>query len=93
MQVTTNIMEDIRDSEILVCTHCNQTKKRIRVGKRPESKETKFVGEDGLEWNGRNCPACVVDKSRLRKQLKKKLKGNFGDTLIETVRELSEKKK
>lgn len=67
-------MEDLRDYEILCCKRCNQSKKRIRVGKRPQSKETKFVGEDGLEWNGKLCPQCVVEKARLRKQLNKKLK-------------------
>lgn len=67
-------MEDTRDYQILVCKHCNQSKKRIRAGKRPQSKETKFVGEDGLEWNGLTCSTCVVEKSRLRKQLNKKNK-------------------
>lgn len=67
-------MEDTRDYTHTVCKHCGQTKKRIRVGKRPQSKETKFVGEDNLEWNGLVCGICQVEKARLLKQLKKKLK-------------------
>lgn len=91
-------MEDIRDYEILNCKHCGQSKKRIRAGKRPQSKETKFVGEDGLEWNGHVCSVCVVEKARLRKQLNKKLKdedkrlAKFLKIALEQALELEKKK-
>jgi hypothetical protein len=61
-------MEDSRDSQVLVCKKCGQLKKRIRQGKRINSKDTKFVGEDGKEWNGLVCSTCVVEVSRQRKR-------------------------
>lgn len=68
-------MDDLRDYELIACSWCGQTKKRIRDGKRPESKETRFVDEQGKEWNGRkSCPPCHKDQARLRKQLNKKNK-------------------
>jgi hypothetical protein len=67
-------MEDTRDFQIITCKDCGASKKRIRDGKRPESKETRFVGEDGLEWNGRKCGVCHRDSSALNKKLKSRLK-------------------
>lgn len=60
---------ETKDFQILVCPKCNQTKKRIRVGKRPNSKETKFIGEDGLEFSGRVCGTCHRNKVKQTKQL------------------------
>lgn len=62
-------MEDTRDYQIVTCKKCGQSKKRIRAGKRPQSKETKFVGEDGLEFSGLTCGPCHRNKVKQTKQL------------------------
>lgn len=66
-------MEDNRDYQHIKCKSCGETKKRIRAGKRPASKETKFIGEDGLEWNGLVCGPCHKNKVKLKKQLDSQL--------------------
>ena len=63
-----------KDYQIVSCKACGISKKRIREGKRPSSKETKFVGEDGLEWNGLKCGTCHSTKVKQTKQLNAKLK-------------------
>lgn len=60
---------DTRDHQYIVCPKCGQTKKRIRDGKRPQSKETRFVDEVGLEFSGRVCPECHRTKVKQTKQL------------------------
>jgi hypothetical protein len=40
------------------CKICNQYKIKINDGKRPDGRNTRFVGEDGLEWCGKICPVC-----------------------------------
>jgi predicted DNA-binding transcriptional regulator YafY len=78
-------MEDIRDFELIVCGSCGQIKKRIRDGKRVDSKETRFVDESGKEWNGRKyCPPCHTNKVVQRKKLK--------DKLVKQAKELSREK-
>lgn len=65
--------KDNRDYSLIACPKCGVTKKRIRDGKRPESKETRFVDERGLEFSGRVCPDCHRNKVKQTKQLNSKL--------------------
>lgn len=73
-------MEDKKESEINLqeyqvktCKICNQTKKRYNTGKRPQSKETRFVSENGKEWNGNSCDECHLSKVKQTKKLNTEL--------------------
>lgn len=50
------------DKDIRQCKVCKEFKVRIRAGKYPNGKDTKFTSEEGLLWNGRQCPQCQVSK-------------------------------
>ena len=40
------------------CKVCKEYKLKISDGKRPDNRNTRFIGECGKEWNGRVCPKC-----------------------------------
>ena len=73
--LTTICMED---TSIIVCKSCGLTKKRIRAGKYPSGRSTKWVDENGKEFNGRVCADChkkkVADKKRFKEQEAKRVR-------------------
>jgi len=50
--------ENTQEKDIRQCKVCKEYKIRIRVGKYPDGKNTKFMSEDDQLWNGRVCPSC-----------------------------------
>lgn len=57
-----NAEEKQGDKDIRQCKICKEFKVRIRSGKFPNGKDTKFTGEYGRQWSGRICPECQVEK-------------------------------
>lgn len=46
------------EQDLRECKQCNIKKLRIRSGKYPSEKDTKFVDNEGKIWNGNICPEC-----------------------------------
>ena len=59
------------------CNVCLQLKYRIATGEFfPNKKDRKFTDETGHLWNGKVCPSCFKEQTRLRmkeRRQKKKL--------------------
>lgn len=55
------------EKNITKCKVCLQLKERILVGKF-DDKNKKYTDETNKLWNGKTCPSCVVEKSRLNMQ-------------------------
>lgn len=47
-----------------ICKVCNENKQRISDGKYPNSKNTRFINEEGKLWSGNTCPRCLVNRSK-----------------------------
>jgi len=56
-----------------ICKVCKEEKKSFNSGKYPNGKDTRFVDENGKEWNGRTCPACHSTINAKRQMYKRKL--------------------
>lgn len=82
-------MNEIR----MPCKICGELKIRQHSGYFPGSKNKKYVDENGLLWNGKTCPQCVVVKARLtmrKNRFKEIIKTR--ETIVE-LDEVSEKSK
>ena len=64
------------ESDLSTCRLCEKIKIRRFVGKF-DDKNKKYVDETGLLWNGRKCPQCHKDHSRMNMK-KKRAHGKAG---------------
>lgn len=62
--------ESGREYSFIKCRSCNVIKQRFNAGRYPDMRSTRWVGEDGYEWNGHTCPTCHKQKVRLNSKLK-----------------------
>jgi ssDNA-binding Zn-finger/Zn-ribbon topoisomerase 1 len=53
-----------KDDDIVQCKVCQQLKRRIVNGKRPNLSSKKYVDPFGKEWNGKTCPTCHREKQK-----------------------------
>lgn len=53
------------------CKVCGEIKLRIRDGRFPNHKDSKFVDELGKHWNGNTCPKCHNEKIRAQVKAKR----------------------
>jgi hypothetical protein len=63
----------IMESNKRVCKTCLQLKDRISAGKFPNGRDKKWVGQDGLLWNGASCGKCNQNRAKL---VMKKVRSN-----------------
>lgn len=68
----------MEDFSIIKCSTCGETKKRIRAGKYPDNRNTKWVDDQSKQFNGLCCPVCwskkVADKKRYKAEENKRIK-------------------
>jgi hypothetical protein len=64
LKETADAEEKNRKSSIKQCKICKEFKIKIPAGKRPDGRNTRFVGQDDLEWSGKTCPKCHVAKMK-----------------------------
>lgn len=57
------------ESNLRICKTCRQLKTRIESGKY-NTKDKKYLDQDGKAWNGSNCPSC--NKDRLKNHMRTK---------------------
>lgn len=64
-------MSEINFSEysVIKCKGCAKECKRYRAGKYSNGKDTRYVDEQGKEFNGHTCPHCHKNKVSQRKRL------------------------
>jgi len=60
------------DWNIVKCKHCGKECKRILAGRYPNSKDKRWVDENGREFNGHVCPPCNSEKKALKQKLKRR---------------------
>lgn len=65
---------EVTESNYRVCKQCKQSKLRSKAGIRPNGKDSRFVGEDGQEWNGKVCPACHAHNCKVKQKEKRQKK-------------------
>jgi hypothetical protein len=66
-----NILNEVKkDTDLKECKECKQLKKRI-LDKTYKDGNRRYLGEDGLMWNGRMCGACHQGRVRTDKRGKK----------------------
>lgn len=53
------------------CKKCNIVKVRNPAGKFPNNRDTKFVDDKGLSWNGAVCPECGRKKMNAHMKAKR----------------------
>jgi hypothetical protein len=57
----------MKESNLTKCKKCLELKVRTRVGKFPNgSKDSRYVDENGKQWNGLECSQCFVKSSKER---------------------------
>lgn len=63
------------DTHDIKCKVCAQVKKRIRSGQYTKKigKTPKWVGEDGLIWNGLVCGQCHRNQTAVRMVIKRSM--------------------
>lgn len=52
------------ESNLCHCKKCSLLKTRIEDGKYPNSKNKRYIDENGKLWSGKTCSQCVVNKAR-----------------------------
>jgi hypothetical protein len=67
------------ESNKTICKKCQQMKTRTEDGKYPNSKNKRYIDDQGKLWNGKTCPDCQKNKTkenmkqmRFNRQLEKK---------------------
>lgn len=50
--------QEQKESNLRLCKRCNEVKRRTLSGKYPDNRDKKYVGDDGLLWNGSTCGIC-----------------------------------
>lgn len=56
--------EQNKETNLRLCKRCNEVKRRTLSGKYPDQRDKKWVGEDGLLWNGNVCGVCNQKRSK-----------------------------
>lgn len=49
-----------------ICKICRAIKLRIADGNFPNKKDKRWIGESGKQWNGKVCPECYIEQSKIR---------------------------
>lgn len=52
------------EKDIKQCKSCNETKLHI-LDKKYDYKNKRYIDQDGLQWNGKTCGKCHVDKMKI----------------------------
>lgn len=70
-------MEELKESNLRLCKRCNQVKRRILLGKFPNSRDKKWSDDSGKLWSGSVCPPCNAERA---KEIMRKKRQKLGTT-------------
>lgn len=62
----------MEEKNLRKCKQCEQLKIRIKSGRYPNSKDSKYVDDTGRQWSGNVCPSCHAENCKKKKREKRK---------------------